>query len=159
MPGSKVLFSSSHRKNVSWSINPRYLLCCYSVVQLSWEVPFVLFEWLVYELPAVDQRVSSSVFQRSPIIIVVDSSISMPDMIADFCLVLVMATRTTLNSWTGAFWAEWVTLTREASPCQLSPTCPPYSPSSSPASSWPHLSSTLQPTPSPSAAVPKTSWA
>ena len=115
MPGSKVLFSSSHRKNVSWSINPRYTLCCYSVVQLSWEVPFVLFEWLVYELPAVDQRVSSSVFQRSLIIIVVDSSISMPDMIANFCivvdssismpdmianfcLVLVMATRTTLNS-------------------------------------------------------------
>ena len=70
MPGNS-LFSSSHWKNVSRSISLRYTLCCCPVVQLSWEVPFIIFEWLVYELPAVNQRVSSSVFQRSPIIIVV----------------------------------------------------------------------------------------
>ncbi len=40
-------------------------------VQLSGEVPFVIFEWLVWELPPDNQRVSNSLFERSPIIIVV----------------------------------------------------------------------------------------
>ena len=68
VPGNS-LFSSSHWKNVSRSISLRYTLCCCPVVQLSWVVPFITFEWLVYELPAANQRVSSSVSPRSPIII------------------------------------------------------------------------------------------
>ena len=64
------LFSSSSQKNAIRSISPRYTLCWCPVVQLSGQALFVIFEWLVIELPAVNQRVSGSVFQRSPIIIV-----------------------------------------------------------------------------------------
>ena len=40
-------------------------------VQLSGNVPFVIFEWLVWELPADNQRVSDSVFKVKRIIYIV----------------------------------------------------------------------------------------
>ena len=66
------LFSSSRQKNGIRSINRRYTLLPSLGVQLSGEVPFVISEWLVWELPPDNQRVSNSLFERSPIIIVVD---------------------------------------------------------------------------------------
>ena len=75
VPGDS-LFSSSHWQNVSRSVNPRYTLCWCPVIQPSGEVPFAIFEWLLFELPVVFHRVSSSVFQRSPIIIVVGLKIT-----------------------------------------------------------------------------------
>ena len=65
------LFSSSRQKNGIRSINSRYTLLPSLGVQLSGEVPFVISEWLVWELPPDNQRVSNSLFERSPIIIVV----------------------------------------------------------------------------------------
>ena len=66
-----VLFSSSRQKNGIRSINLRYTLLPSLGVQLSGEVPFVISEWLVWELPPDNQRVSNWLFERSPIIIVV----------------------------------------------------------------------------------------
>ena len=40
-------------------------------IQLSGNVPFVIFEWLVWELPADNQRVSDSVFKVKRIIYIV----------------------------------------------------------------------------------------
>ena len=40
-------------------------------VQLSGNVPFVIFEWLVWELPADNQRVSDLVFKVKQIIYIV----------------------------------------------------------------------------------------
>ena len=65
------LFSSSRQKNGIRSINSRYTLLPSLGVQLSGEVPFVISECLVWELPPDNQRVSNSFFERSPIIIVV----------------------------------------------------------------------------------------
>ena len=65
------LFSSRRQKNGIRSINSRYTLLPSLGVQLSGEVPFVISEWLVWELPPDNQRVSNSLFERSPIIIVV----------------------------------------------------------------------------------------
>ena len=65
------LFSSSRQKNGIRSINRRYTLLPSLGVQLSGEVPFVISEWLVWELPPDNQRVSNWFFERSPIIIVV----------------------------------------------------------------------------------------
>ena len=67
------LFSSSRQKNGIRSINLRYTLLPSLGVQLSGEVPFVISEWLVWELPPDNQRVSNWLFERSPIIIVVGS--------------------------------------------------------------------------------------
>ena len=68
------LFSSSRQKNGIRSINRRYTLLPSLGVQLSGEVPFVISECLVWELPPDNQRVSNSFFERSPIIIVVGLS-------------------------------------------------------------------------------------
>ena len=65
------LFSSSRQKNGIRSINSRYTLLPSLGVQLSGEVPFIISEWLVWELPPDNQRVSNWLFERSPIIIVV----------------------------------------------------------------------------------------
>ena len=77
------LFSSSRQKNGIRSINSRYTLLPSLGVQLSGEVPFVITEWLVWELPPDNQRVSNLLFERSPIIIVVGSlrSIFMTDLV------------------------------------------------------------------------------
>ena len=50
-----------------------YILFSGQGVQLSGNVPFVIFEWLVWELPADNQRVSDSVFKVKRIIYVVRS--------------------------------------------------------------------------------------
>ena len=56
---------------ITTQIDPRYTLLPSLGVQLSGEVPFVISEWLVWELPPDNQRVSNSLFERSPIITVV----------------------------------------------------------------------------------------
>ena len=52
-------------------IEPRYTLFSGQGIQLSGKVPFVIFEWLVWELPADNQRVSDSIFKVKQIIYIV----------------------------------------------------------------------------------------
>ena len=48
----------------------KYTLCSARGIKLSFEVPFVKFQWLVLKLPSDNQRVSNSVFFVSSYILV-----------------------------------------------------------------------------------------
>ena len=66
----KALFLPPLETTTTTQIDPRYTLLPSLGVQLSGEVPFVIFEWLVWELPPDNQRVSISVFSVSSYILV-----------------------------------------------------------------------------------------
>ena len=65
----KALFLPPLETTITTQIDPRYTLLPSLGVQLSGEVPFVIFEWLVWELPPDNQRVSNSVFSVSSYIL------------------------------------------------------------------------------------------